>query len=65
MIPTPTPDELGPIGPIMGDNECEHEFVRYYDSPYHGDIYAVCGKCAGHFWDVKIPEDAKIIELES
>ncbi len=57
------PTDLGERGPILGNDECKHEVLRYYQG-IEG-LYAVCGQCFGHFWDPEIPDDAKIIDLVS
>lgn len=54
--------ELGPLGPILGTNECAHTVVTYYDSGYVG-VYAVCHACGGHFWNTVVPEGAEVIDL--
>lgn len=55
------PSDLGERGPILGDDICKHENVRYYNG-IEGP-YAVCAQCGGHFWDPKIPDDTEVTNL--
>lgn len=52
---------LGDLGPILGNEECKHETVTYYNG-IEG-VYAVCHACHGHFWNPELPEGAEVIDL--
>lgn len=53
--------ELGPLGPILGNESCAHESVRYFNG-IEG-VYGVCARCGGHFWYAVVPDGAEVTDL--
>ncbi len=60
--------DLGPRGPLLGNDSCVHALVRYYRSGYaatdpdpvtgegYSDgTYGVCAECQAHFWMARAP----------
>ena len=51
------------LGPILGDDRCAHEQRSWYQG-FEG-VYAVCGRCGGHFWAAEPPAGAEIVDLNT